>query len=212
MASRASAACRSRSAAPAFGTRYRERNPDTGELDGGVLPIDLAANAASLGATVWRANTIAEFRDAVAAAAGHDGVGVIVVPVDRESRVAGYGRGGMCRSPRSRRLPEVQGARAAYEVASAKSATFCDQARTQEKTAEIAENAKIRFGSVLCQMPLKSRSCLHARRGSSLAVGRILRRARAAARADPRGEALSPSKASCSRARARRRCATSARC
>ena len=34
-----------------FGTRYRGRNPDTGELDGGVLPIDLAANAASLGAT-----------------------------------------------------------------------------------------------------------------------------------------------------------------
>ena len=73
-----------------FGTRYRARNPQTGELDGDPLPVDLAANAGSLGATVWRANTIPAFRDALSAAAGHTGVGVIVVPVDRESRVGGY--------------------------------------------------------------------------------------------------------------------------
>jgi 3D-(3,5/4)-trihydroxycyclohexane-1,2-dione acylhydrolase (decyclizing) len=73
-----------------FGTRYRERNEKTGELDGAPLPIDLGANAGSLGARVWRANTIVDFRDALTAAAGHPGVGVIVVPVDRESRVAGY--------------------------------------------------------------------------------------------------------------------------
>ena len=35
-----------------FGTSYRYRNPATGLLDGGVLPVDLAANAASLGADV----------------------------------------------------------------------------------------------------------------------------------------------------------------
>ena len=40
-----------------FGTRYRYRDPATGELDGGVLPVDLAANAASLGARVFRAGT-----------------------------------------------------------------------------------------------------------------------------------------------------------
>jgi 3D-(3,5/4)-trihydroxycyclohexane-1,2-dione acylhydrolase (decyclizing) len=73
-----------------FGTRYRARNPQTGELDGDPLPVDLATNAESLGATVWRANSIAAFRDALSAAAGHTGVGVIVVPVDRESRVGGY--------------------------------------------------------------------------------------------------------------------------
>jgi len=73
-----------------FGTRYRARNPQTGELDGDRLPVDLAANAESLGAKVWRANTISAFRDALAAAAGYAGVGVIAVPVDRESRVAGY--------------------------------------------------------------------------------------------------------------------------
>ena len=47
-----------------FGTSYRYRDPETGLLDGDVLPVDLAANAASLGADVLRARTIAEFRDA----------------------------------------------------------------------------------------------------------------------------------------------------
>ena len=32
-----------------FGTRYRYRDPGTGRLDGGVLPVDLAANAAEPG-------------------------------------------------------------------------------------------------------------------------------------------------------------------
>ncbi|HEY7488946.1 MAG TPA: 3D-(3,5/4)-trihydroxycyclohexane-1,2-dione acylhydrolase (decyclizing) [Streptosporangiaceae bacterium] len=46
-----------------FGTRYRFR---TGSgLDGDVLPVDLAANAASLGADVLRAATVGEFRTAL---------------------------------------------------------------------------------------------------------------------------------------------------
>jgi 3D-(3,5/4)-trihydroxycyclohexane-1,2-dione acylhydrolase (decyclizing) len=73
-----------------FGTRYRQRNEKTGELDGDPLPIDLAANAESLGARVWRAPTISALRDALTTASAYSGVGVIVVPVDRESRVAGY--------------------------------------------------------------------------------------------------------------------------
>ena len=47
-----------------FGTSYRYRNPRTGTFDGEVLPVDLAANAASLGAQVLRANGIEEFREA----------------------------------------------------------------------------------------------------------------------------------------------------
>jgi 3D-(3,5/4)-trihydroxycyclohexane-1,2-dione acylhydrolase (decyclizing) len=54
-----------------FGTRYRFRNPSTGSLDGDVLPVDLAANAASLGACVHRTTTIDELEvalhDAIAA-------------------------------------------------------------------------------------------------------------------------------------------------
>ncbi|HTF49876.1 MAG TPA: 3D-(3,5/4)-trihydroxycyclohexane-1,2-dione acylhydrolase (decyclizing) [Pseudonocardia sp.] len=48
-----------------FGTAYRYRDPNTGQLDGGVLPVDLAANAASLGAEVIRVRTIDEFREAI---------------------------------------------------------------------------------------------------------------------------------------------------
>jgi 3D-(3,5/4)-trihydroxycyclohexane-1,2-dione acylhydrolase (decyclizing) len=107
-----------------FGTRYRARNPDTGELDGGVLPIDLAANAASLGATVWRADTIAGLRAALAGAAGHDGVGVIVVPVDRESRVGGYESWWDVPVAEVSATPDVQGARAAYEIARRKERDF----------------------------------------------------------------------------------------
>jgi 3D-(3,5/4)-trihydroxycyclohexane-1,2-dione acylhydrolase (decyclizing) len=69
-----------------FGTRYRERNPETGELDGDLLAVNLGANAESLGAKVWRANTIAAFRAALAAAADHSGVGVIACGRPRVAR------------------------------------------------------------------------------------------------------------------------------
>lgn len=41
-----------------FGTNYRYRYRNTGMLDGAILPIDLAANAASLGAQVIRVMNI----------------------------------------------------------------------------------------------------------------------------------------------------------
>src|SRR5262245_46795925 len=48
-----------------FGTEYRARNPRTGQLDGEPLMIDLAANAASLGADAVRVSTVDELRDAL---------------------------------------------------------------------------------------------------------------------------------------------------
>ncbi|MGW5655835.1 3D-(3,5/4)-trihydroxycyclohexane-1,2-dione acylhydrolase (decyclizing) [Streptomyces humi] len=48
-----------------FGTKYRYRNDDSGRLDGDVLPVDLAANAASLGADVLHATSVEEFRSAM---------------------------------------------------------------------------------------------------------------------------------------------------
>ncbi len=107
-----------------FGTRYRERNPTTGELDGGMLPIDLAANAESLGAKVWRANTITAFRDALTAAAGHAGVCAIVVPVDREARVGGYDSWWDVAVAEVSGSREVRDARAAYESARRKERDF----------------------------------------------------------------------------------------
>jgi 3D-(3,5/4)-trihydroxycyclohexane-1,2-dione acylhydrolase (decyclizing) len=48
-----------------FGTRYRFRDAETGGFDGDTLPVDLAANVASLGAEVIRCTNIAEFRAAL---------------------------------------------------------------------------------------------------------------------------------------------------
>ncbi|HET8718624.1 MAG TPA: 3D-(3,5/4)-trihydroxycyclohexane-1,2-dione acylhydrolase (decyclizing) [Nocardioidaceae bacterium] len=62
-----------------FGTRYRYRNPDTGRLDGQELPVDLAANAESLGARVLRASGVEELRAALLEAKAHTGGPVVVV-------------------------------------------------------------------------------------------------------------------------------------
>jgi 3D-(3,5/4)-trihydroxycyclohexane-1,2-dione acylhydrolase (decyclizing) len=73
-----------------FGTKYRYRNAATGDLDGDALPVDLAANAESLGARVWRAETLESVRDALGEARNEQRPSVIVVPVEREARVPGY--------------------------------------------------------------------------------------------------------------------------
>lgn len=52
---------------PGFGTTYRYRGAG-GRLDGDILPVDLAANAASLGAQVLRADTLGSFRAALTGA------------------------------------------------------------------------------------------------------------------------------------------------
>ena len=65
-----------------FGTRYRYRNPASGRLDGDVLPVDLAANAASFGLEVIKASTAAEFADAVKAAKASEDACVIYVETD----------------------------------------------------------------------------------------------------------------------------------
>ena len=69
-----------------FGTRYRYRDPDSGRLHGQVLPVDLAANAESLGATVIRADGIDEFREAITRAKALRG-GPVVVHVEAEPTV-----------------------------------------------------------------------------------------------------------------------------
>ncbi len=65
-----------------FGTRYRYRDPATGRLDGDVLPVDLAANAASLGADVIRARTVKEFQVALEQSRASDRTTVVHVETD----------------------------------------------------------------------------------------------------------------------------------
>jgi 3D-(3,5/4)-trihydroxycyclohexane-1,2-dione acylhydrolase (decyclizing) len=64
-----------------FGTAYRFRAA-SGRLDGGPLPVDLAANAASLGAAVERAADLEEFRAALARARKADRLTVVHVATD----------------------------------------------------------------------------------------------------------------------------------
>jgi 3D-(3,5/4)-trihydroxycyclohexane-1,2-dione acylhydrolase (decyclizing) len=65
-----------------FGTSYRRRNPETGLLDGDVLPVDLAANAASLGADVIRTTTIEELRAALAKSRASDRTTLVEIVTD----------------------------------------------------------------------------------------------------------------------------------
>jgi 3D-(3,5/4)-trihydroxycyclohexane-1,2-dione acylhydrolase (decyclizing) len=64
-----------------FGTSYRFRSPGGG-LDGGYLPVDLAANAASLGADVLRTQTIEEFRLALTKARASERTTFVLIETD----------------------------------------------------------------------------------------------------------------------------------
>jgi 3D-(3,5/4)-trihydroxycyclohexane-1,2-dione acylhydrolase (decyclizing) len=65
-----------------FGTRYRYRSAETHRLDGDFLPVDLAANAASLGVDVIRAASASEFADAIKVAKAAEHSTVIYVETD----------------------------------------------------------------------------------------------------------------------------------
>jgi 3D-(3,5/4)-trihydroxycyclohexane-1,2-dione acylhydrolase (decyclizing) len=65
-----------------FGTYYRYRDDKTGLLSGDKLPIDLAANAESLGADVIRVSTIDEFRDALRQARAAERTTVVHIETD----------------------------------------------------------------------------------------------------------------------------------
>jgi len=65
-----------------FGTRYRYRAARSGRLDGGLLPVDLAANAESLGVTVFRARSVGEFRARLQAAKRVTGPVLVQVETD----------------------------------------------------------------------------------------------------------------------------------
>lgn len=70
---------------------FRFRDPATGELSGPILPIDFAANAASLGAHILRADSVPELAAALRDARGADRTTVIVVEVDASVAVPDYG-------------------------------------------------------------------------------------------------------------------------
>ncbi|MEU2685972.1 3D-(3,5/4)-trihydroxycyclohexane-1,2-dione acylhydrolase (decyclizing) [Streptomyces hygroscopicus] len=71
-----------------FGTAYRFRAAD-GQYTGDPLPVDLAANAASLGMDVLRAGSVRELREALAAARASDRPTCVYVETETADTVSG---------------------------------------------------------------------------------------------------------------------------
>jgi 3D-(3,5/4)-trihydroxycyclohexane-1,2-dione acylhydrolase (decyclizing) len=106
-----------------FGTLYRHRRDGSLSTDsadsGAYLPVDLAANAESLGARVLRAETIDELRAALAEAKGETRTTVIAVATDRYEGVPGYESWWDVPVAEVSEKETVQAAREAYESARA---------------------------------------------------------------------------------------------
>ncbi|MCC6675378.1 MAG: 3D-(3,5/4)-trihydroxycyclohexane-1,2-dione acylhydrolase (decyclizing), partial [Thermomicrobiales bacterium] len=75
---------------PSFGNELRYRNPATNRLDGDLVPIDFAANGASLGAVAFSASTASELASALEKARAETRSTVIHVHVDKDISVPGY--------------------------------------------------------------------------------------------------------------------------
>jgi len=105
-----------------FGTEYRYRRE--GSLAGEVLPVDLAANARSLGACAVRATTREQLEEALEAARGHDRTSVVVVETDINARVGGYESWWDVPVAEVSQLEPVRAARKAYEADRTRERTF----------------------------------------------------------------------------------------
>jgi len=100
-----------------FGTRYRYRDAGSGRLDGGLLPVDLAANAESLGVRVLRAKGIDDLRSALDDARRHEG-GPVMVHIETDPLVPAPGSGSWWDVPVAEvsRLDSTRQARATYDA------------------------------------------------------------------------------------------------
>ena len=106
-----------------FGTEYRVRG-QSGQLDGAPVPVDFAANAASLGAQVLHARTRDALATAFREALANTNTTVVVIPVDRNARVGGYESWWDVPVAETSSLDTVRNARAAYEEAVKKQRRF----------------------------------------------------------------------------------------
>jgi len=110
-----------------FGTRYRFRGAGTGRLDGDVLPVDLAANAESLGVRVLRASGVEDFRAKLAQARAHTG-GPVLVHVEADPLVPAPSSESWWDVPVAEvsRLESTTQARKSYEAAKAAQRQYLD--------------------------------------------------------------------------------------
>jgi 3D-(3,5/4)-trihydroxycyclohexane-1,2-dione acylhydrolase (decyclizing) len=73
-----------------FGTKYRYRDEETGQLTGDTLPVDFAENARSLGAHVIEAHDISSLKKALAEAKEQKTTTVITIETDLYKGIPGY--------------------------------------------------------------------------------------------------------------------------
>ena len=73
-----------------FGTSFRKRNPESGQLDGDFLPINFVDNARGYGALALEAYNLVEFKKTLEVAKNSDRTTVIVVHTDSALGVPGY--------------------------------------------------------------------------------------------------------------------------
>ncbi len=104
-----------------FGNEFRMRRG--GRLEGRALPVDYAANAHSLGATVFTAGTAPELRAALASARRLANTCLIYIPITTASVMKGFSWWDVPPAAVSR-VPTVVAARAAYEKARSKQRYF----------------------------------------------------------------------------------------
>jgi 3D-(3,5/4)-trihydroxycyclohexane-1,2-dione acylhydrolase (decyclizing) len=96
-----------------FGTAYRFRGED-GAFTGEPLPVDLAANAASLGVEVFTARTAAELRPGLAAARKSPRASAVYVETDASREGVGAQAWWDVRMAETSALASTRAARAAY--------------------------------------------------------------------------------------------------
>ena len=124
-----------------FGTEYRYRRD--GELDGDVIELDLAANAASLGAWAIRAKTREDLVNALAEARGIDRTSVVVIETDINQRVPGFESWWDVAIAETSKSQSVQTARRIYEKDKTKERYFFQQGNQVEvRGASVASRAE----------------------------------------------------------------------
>ncbi len=100
-----------------FGTIYRQRSKQTGQLDGDSLKIDYVANARSLGAHAVRASNLAELKSALEEAKTLDRTSVVVIETDTSEGVPNYESWWDVAVAEVSQMDSVRAARTRYEEA-----------------------------------------------------------------------------------------------
>jgi 3D-(3,5/4)-trihydroxycyclohexane-1,2-dione acylhydrolase (decyclizing) len=99
-----------------FGNEFRERDAESGRLTGANVAVDFVANARSLGAAAFAANTEEELVQALNAARAETRTSLVYVPIEAKTPIPGYSWWDVPVSEESD-AADVQAARRAYQKA-----------------------------------------------------------------------------------------------